>query len=105
MKLVFRIYQLKQDSIIHKVMVTDEKKPNEFIVVGEKSGSGRPTCFLIHQLENDGITFVGGKLLDEVAHYVEKEDIFLKGDEIIILNVPHRFLDEKLVENIKRLNK
>lgn len=112
MNLEFKTYSLKKESRCYKMIVEDSKKLNEFIIVGEEvigSGEKALDCFKVHQLDEKGITLLGGLNIDESAFLIEKKDLELKKDkfpgvEIQEFDIPMEYLTKRIIKNIKRLN-
>lgn len=112
MNLEFKTYELKKESRFYKMIVEDSKKLNEFIIVGEEivgNGEKALDCFKAHQLDDIGLTLLGGLNIEETAFLIEKKDLQFKKDdlpgvEIQEIDIPMEYLTKKIIKNIKRLN-
>lgn len=112
MNLDFKTYSLKKKSRFYKMIVGDTKKLNEFIIVGEEiigEGEKALDCFKAHQLDEKGLTLLGGLGIEESAFLIPKSDLKLKKDElpgveIQEIDIPMSYLNMEIIKNIKRLN-
>lgn len=104
MNLNFNIYELKETSILYNDKI---KENNEFIIVGEEELSEDYDCFKAHQLDDNGLSLIGGLDIDEFSLLIPKKDLKIKKDVGIIsceLDIPKEYLTLDIIDNIRKLN-
>lgn len=106
-KLKFKLYEIDKDTMLFKNCFKFINK-NEFIVVGEtlikrNDGFSDIDCYKMINVD-DGIKILNGFDIVETAYIVEKRYVEPKGEEFIVLDIPKKYLDGEIIENIKSLN-
>ncbi len=108
MILEFKLYKLKETSVMYKVAVEDSNNPNEFIIVGEQLLSKDYDCYkVIQSIDNEDLKLISGLKLDEFGFLIKKDDLELTVDwgyESLELDIPKDYLTLDIIENIQRLN-
>lgn len=106
--LEFKLYKLKETSVMYKVAVEDSNNPNEFIIVGEQLLSKDYDCYkVIQSIDNEDLKLISGLKLDEFGFLIKKDDLELTVDwgyESLELDIPKDYLTLDIIENIQRLN-
>lgn len=107
MKLEFKVYQLKESSILYDRAIKKGNKPNEFIIVGEEKLRDNFDCYKAHQLGENGFIIIGGLNINEFSMLIPKDDLIPTpgiGVEITEIDIPKQYLTMQIIEDIQRLN-
>lgn len=107
MKLEFKVFSLKENSIYLKSLKSSYEKidtprhkfKNEFIVVGEDKN-----YYKAQQLHEKGMTVFGGIDIAFIALEIPKEDFIWNGTIYTQIDIPKENLTMEIIEDIQRLN-
>lgn len=110
MKLEFKVFKLKEESQSLKYIknrIERLKKDgklkynlkNEFIIVGEEN-----EYYKVQQLHENGLTLVDGLDIEELSLRLLKKELEWDGVTFTILDIPKKYLNIDIVDNIKIIN-
>jgi hypothetical protein len=103
MILEFREYQIKENTKSHEHIIKKLGEENEFIIVGEDGDN-----FKAYSISKDGLAFVNGLTIADLAYIVPKTDIELLKDGGGTIwceyDIPKMYLTMEIIEDIQRLN-
>lgn len=104
MNLEFKIYEIKETSMLYKQLV-EGTGINEFILVGE-SKVGDIECYKAQSLDSNGITLIGDMKIDYFCLEIPKKDFKPLGSiyDTTTFDIPKKHLTMEAIESIQRLN-